>query len=130
MKNREIPPVIPGRIAVVGPCAAGKSELVMRLQALGYDAHQCAQEHSYVPDMWRRLTRPEVLIYLDASLPVIVARRKGGYNADYLTEQRRRLAHARAHCDIYVQTDLLDLEDVLRTVLVALAQRGIRPSAR
>lgn len=130
MKNREIPPVIPGRIAVVGPCAAGKSELVMRLQALGYDAHQCAQEHSYVPDMWRRLTRPEVLIYLDASLPVIVARRKGGYNADYLTEQRRRLAHARAHCDIYVQTDLLDLEDVLRTVLVALAQRGIRPSTR
>jgi hypothetical protein len=128
MRDRPLPDAVPGRIAVVGPCASGKSELVARLQALGYEARHCAQEHSYVPDMWQRLSRPQVLVYLDASLQSIAQRRRIDYDAAYLEEQRRRLAHARAHCHIYVDTDLLNLRGVLAAVLRGLRERDIRPA--
>ena len=119
---------ISGRVAVVGPCAAGKSVLVKRLQRLGYDARHSAQEHSYVPNMWQRLTRPEVLVYLDASTEVIQTRREIRYGTQYLVRQRERLAHARAHCDIYVNTDSLTEEQVFATVVQGLAERGLLPS--
>jgi len=109
---------IPGRIAVVGPCASGKTVLAERLRALGYDARQCAQEHSYVPDMWQRISRPQVLIYLDASLPTI-ARRQGrsDWTPARLAEQHHRLRHARQHCHLYLPTDGLSEEEVLEQVL-------------
>ncbi len=53
------------RVTLVGPCASGKSVLARALQDRGYDARQCSQEHSYVPDMWRRIGKPDVQIYLD-----------------------------------------------------------------
>ena len=40
------------RIAVVGPCASGKSTFAKALKAAGYEARHPAQEHSYVPNMW------------------------------------------------------------------------------
>ena len=43
-------------MVIVGPDAAGKSTLVARLTALGYNARCCAQDHSYVPDMWHGLS--------------------------------------------------------------------------
>ncbi len=55
------------RVAVVGPCASGKSTLVSALRAAGYEARHPAQEHSFVKDMWQRLVDPDVLIYLDLS---------------------------------------------------------------
>ncbi|MFH1086922.1 MAG: hypothetical protein V1772_14330 [Chloroflexota bacterium] len=122
------PQPVPGRIAVVGVCAAGKSALVSQLCSLGYDARSCAQEHSYVPDMWRRLSRPQVLIYLDASLEVARQRRHVAYEERYLHGQRTRLAHARAHCHIYVNSDALDEPEVLRQVLEALRALGHGPS--
>jgi len=118
---------VPGRVAVVGPCASGKSVLVARLEAAGYDAWQPAQEHSYVPDMWRRLTRPEVLIYLDVSLPELLARRRTNFTQAYLEEQRRRLRHAREHCDLYLPTDDLSEEGVFSRVVSVLDSRGIAP---
>jgi len=114
------PPPIPGRIGVVGPCAAGKSTLVRGLEALGYDVRHCAQEHSHVPDMWRRLTRPEVLVYLDASLSTIRRRRAKSFRQAYLDEEHRRLYYARLKCTIYVYTDDLSREQVLERVLSAL----------
>ena len=114
------PPPIEGRIAVVGVCASGKSVLVDKLRALGYDARQCAQEHSFAPDMWQRLSRPQVLIYLDASLPAIRRRRHIDYGEGYLREQRHRLAHARHHCTLYVNTDALSEKEVLAKVTAAL----------
>ncbi len=107
------------RIKVVGPCACGKSVLAANLRRLGYDAHSAAQDHSFVPDMWRRINPPDVLIYLDVSLET--AQRRGrtgaGWDQEYLDEQHERLRHARTHCDLYLSTDGLTHEEVLSRVL-------------
>ncbi|MBI4791041.1 MAG: hypothetical protein HY782_28760 [Chloroflexi bacterium] len=108
------------RIAIVGPCAAGKTTLARELNALGYDAHDCAQEHSHVQTMWQRVTRPDTLIYLDASLPTICARLRVNWEEGYLDEMNRRLTHARAHADSYLDTDPLTREQVLDRVLTFL----------
>ena len=121
------PGPIKGRIAVVGACASGKSVLVSRLCALGYDARQCAQEHSYVGDMWQRLSRPEVLVYLHVSHSVLRRRRRVDFNEDYLQEQLRRLEHSRRHCDVYVDTDDSGEDEVLAKVIAELDDLGLRP---
>ena len=119
---------VAGRVAVVGVCASGKSMLVNKLRALGYDARHVAQEHSYVPDMWQRLTRPQVLVYLDASLATVRRRRDISFPATLFQEQKRRLRHARCHCQIYVPTDELAEDQVLDLVLVALEYNGVKLS--
>ena len=115
-------------IGLVGPCAAGKSTLAQRLKALGYEVRQIAQEHSYVPDMWRRISNPDVLIYLDVSFPVSMARRPMPWDEADFEEQKRRLEHARAHADLIVQTDRLTPEEVLTQVLDYLRHLGLSPS--
>ena len=77
-------------IGVVGPCAAGKTTLIAALKQSGYKARHIAQEHSYVQDMWQRLTRPNLLIFLDASYPVTCRRRKLDWTeAVYAVQQGR-----------------------------------------
>lgn len=120
-----LPPRVEGRIAVVGICASGKSTLVDQLQGAGYDARSCAQEHSHVPDMWRRLSRPQALIYLDASLAMIRQRNDVRYEEAYIQRQRKRLGHARAHCDLYIQTDELSPEEVFSEACRGLERLGI-----
>lgn len=93
------------RVAVVGACAAGKSTLVAALREAGYDAQHVAQEHSYVPDMWKRVSRPDVLVYLDVDYESIRERRpRMRFRQDDLAEQKQRLEHARQHSDLYVDT--------------------------
>ena len=123
-----LPDPVRGRIAVVGPCASGKTALVERLCARGYEARQCAQEHSYVADMWQRLSRPQVLVYLDVSLEIASVRRGVTYVRGFWQEQGQRLAHARQHSDIYVQTDCLSEEEAFATTIEALAALGIEPA--
>jgi len=107
-------------IAIVGPCGAGKSTLALQLEQHGLRAHQIAQEHSFVPDMWKRLTSPDLLIYLDASYDACQRRKQLNWNeADY-AEQLRRLQHAREHCDIYLDTSQLMPDEVTKKVLQAL----------
>ncbi len=109
-------------VAVVGVCAAGKTTLVMGLRARGWNARQVAQEHSYVPHMWQRITRPDVLVYLDAQLETIRRRRHDpDFPAAILEEERHRLRHARQHCDIYLATDDLSPAEVLAHVVARLA---------
>jgi len=106
------------RIAIVGPCAAGKSTLVTRLHNLGFDARHCAQEHSYVPDMWQRISRPRWLVYLDVSFSTITRRRLPiHFRPQELVEQKRRLAHAKQNCDLYIPTDDLTPDEILKLVL-------------
>jgi cytidylate kinase len=124
-EKRQPPPRL---IGVVGPCAAGKSTLIQHLTARGYNARHIAQEHSYVPDMWQRLTAPQVLIFLDVSYPVACARRKLDWTEEDWREQQRRLRHARQHADLYVDTDRLDIQDVLQTVLGFLEVSFLPPS--
>lgn len=108
-------------IVVAGPCGAGKSTLVQGLKAKGYHAHTVAQEHSISPTMWQ-LTKPEVLIYLDASLEVIKQRRQVAWGEARLQEQRHRLRHARTNCDLYINTDQLTAEEVLNIALKFLEE--------
>ena len=103
-------------IGVVGPCAAGKTTLIAQLDALGYRTRHIAQEHSFVKDMWQRLSNPDVLIYLDASYPVSLKRRNLNWSQSEHSEQERRLRHAREHAELFIQTDDLTPEDVLNTV--------------
>jgi hypothetical protein len=111
-------------IGVVGPCAAGKSTLIEGLERRGYLCRHIAQEHSFVPDMWRRLTNPDLLIFLQASYPVTCTRRNLNWSeADY-KEQQRRLAHACQHADLYLDSDKLSIEQVLEAALLFLAQRA------
>lgn len=105
------------RIAVVGPCAAGKSTLAEALRAAGYDVHQPAQEHSYVPEMWQRLTKPDLLIYLDVGYNQARERRPHNIDRQQLEIQNQRLAHARRHCHFYLDTSNLTPAQVEERVL-------------
>jgi len=113
-----------GGIAIVGPCASGKTTLARGLQVLGYPARQIAQEHSYVPDMWQRLSRPDVLIFLDASYEICTARKQLNWTRAEYAEQHRRLAHAREECHIYIHSDGLTIEQALEATLQALGKHN------
>jgi UDP-N-acetylmuramate-alanine ligase len=110
------------RVVLVGICGSGKTVLAQALRRLGYEVRECGQEHSEVPYMWQVMSRPDVLIYLDASEEVIHERGQRHYLEEYVQEQRRRLAHARAHCDLYVMTDDLTEPQVLELVADFLAR--------
>jgi shikimate kinase len=104
------------RIVLVGVCGSGKTALAQGLRKLGYEVRECGQEHSEVPYMWQVISRPDVLIYLDASEEVVYRRGQRHYVTGCVEEQRRRLAHARAHCDLYIMTDDLTESQVLDKV--------------
>ncbi len=67
--------------------------------------------------MWQRITNPDILIFLDASFPVSTARRKLSWQEKDHEEQYRRLAHARQHANLVIDTDLLTPGQVLQKVL-------------
>ena len=104
-------------IGVVGLCGAGKSSLVVGLKAKGFLVRHIAQEHSYVPDMWKRLTNPDLLIYLDVSYENTIQRRKLDWTYDEYAEQLRRLYHAHQYADLNIDTNSLNIEEVLNIAL-------------
>ncbi|MDX1686944.1 MAG: hypothetical protein R3248_03085 [Candidatus Promineifilaceae bacterium] len=113
----------PLRVAVVGPCVSGKSEVVAALRAAGYDARHVVQEHSYAPRMWQQISRPDVLVFLDVDYQAARARRPTiTWGPERLEEQAGRLAHARDHCDLYVDTSPLSVEEVQNRVLSFLRE--------
>ena len=112
-------------IGVVGPCGAGKTTLIEALDSLGYTTRHIAQEHSYVKDMWQRISNPDVLIFLQASFAVTSQRKGKTFHwneADY-EEQQRRLAHAREHANFLIDTDDLSAQEVLDQVLTFIKKR-------
>lgn len=120
-----LPPLIPGRITVVGVCGAGKSSLVAELCARGYDAHECLQEHSFLADMWRRVSRPQVLVMLHAARQTLLSRSYSYVSPALYQDQINKLAHACAHAQIYVNTDNLEIQSVGSLVLSYLALHHI-----
>lgn len=104
-------------IGIVGPCSAGKSVLARQLRALGYTVREIRQEHSVTPTMWKRITNPDILIYLDVSIDV-AARREGldTPSSWWIEEREFRLAHARQHCDFYLDTSELAPQEILAQV--------------
>jgi cytidylate kinase len=107
-------------IAVVGPCAAGKSTLVEGLVRHGFHARQIAQEHSYVPRMWQVITKPDILLYVDAGFETCTARKQLNWSQKDYDRQVERLAHARQHSDIYLDTEGITAQEALERALEAL----------
>jgi hypothetical protein len=105
---------------VVGPCAAGKSTLIASLRQNGYVVKHIAQEHSYVKDMWKRLTNPDILIYLNVSYPTSCIRRKMDWTEGEYLEEVFRLRQARQEADFYLDTDELTIEEVFQQVMAFL----------
>ena len=113
------------RIGLVGPCGAGKTTLTRRLRARGIrgiEVRQIAQEHSYTPDMWQRLSKPDVLIFLEVSYPETLARKPFRWSQSEYQEQLRRLRHAYEHADLRINTDDLTPDEVLEAVLAFLRE--------
>jgi deoxyadenosine/deoxycytidine kinase len=104
-------------IGIVGVCGAGKTTLKNGLEQRGYACRHIAQEHSYVPNMWELVTHPDVLIYLEATFPVCTRRRKLNWSVADYAEQLRRLAHARRHADLLIETDNLTPDQVMEKAL-------------
>lgn len=101
-------------IGIVGPCSSGKTTLIQGLKANGFTARHIAQEHSYVPDMWQRITHPDLLIFLDVSFEISQKRRVLDWRENDFLEQQKRLVHARQHADLVIFTDHLSVEAVLK----------------
>lgn len=104
-------------IGVVGPCKAGKSTLKKELVRLGYQCRHIAQEHSYVPEMWKILTNPDVLIYLDVGYQTTIDRGLKNWSEDEYQTQLERLSHARENADLIIKTDNLTVEELVKRVL-------------
>ena len=84
-------------------------------------ARQIAQEHSYVKDMWLRVTDPAVLIFLDVSFEESIRRRPQTVTEQEHRTQHERLQHAREHADLYLHTDKLTIAEVRSQALNFLA---------
>ena len=113
-------------VVVVGPCGSGKSTLVRRLIAHGYDARVVAQEHSAAPELWRHGGTPAALIMLEAERGTI-SRRRGDFPGWLLAQQYERLASARAHATLVLQTDHATPDEVAARVIASLRRIGVRP---
>ena len=113
-------------VGVVGPCAAGKSVLVHALRARGTNAREVAQEHSYIPDMWLRITAPDLLVFLDVSLKESQRRRPTDITEAAWAELGHRLDHARRNADLLIDTDGLTPEEILERAVLFLESPAAR----
>jgi len=111
-------------VGIVGPCGSGKSTLANILILNGINCRHIAQEHSYVPVMWKRITNPDVLVYLQVSyLNTIIRRNLNWTEAEY-NEQLFRLRHAEDHADIVINTNQFSPDQVFNKVITYLLQAG------
>ena len=114
-------------IKVVGASGSGKSTLVSKLRQAGYNARPVSQEHSSIPDLWQQFDRPAVLIFLDVDLESQRRRRPDvTWTDEALHLERQRLAHARDHADLKINTSALSPERVLGLVVAYLRHARIR----
>jgi len=104
-------------VGIVGPCGSGKTTLTHSLEQHQIQVRHIAQEHSYVPDMWQRISHPNLLIYLEVSFENATKRRKLNWTIPEYEEQLHRLRHAREHADLVLKTDQISPDEVLHAVL-------------
>jgi deoxyadenosine/deoxycytidine kinase len=112
-------------VGIVGPCASGKSTLYHRLSKKGINARHIAQEHSYVPAMWKIITQPDILIFLNVSYLMTIQRSNLDWTILEFQEQLYRLRHANEHADLHIDTDNLSPESIEKLVLFLLIQKGL-----
>ena len=104
------------KIAIVGVCASGKTTLVAGLKAAGYGAYNVAQEHSCIHNFWAK-HHPDLLVMIDVTMPAIHKRRVVYWDENRLATQHKRLADARAHANLYIQTDNFTADQVREQVI-------------
>lgn len=107
------------KVAVVGGCASGKSTISARLRDLGYDAYVVGQEHSDIPDLWRRQS-PDRVIFLETSLDAVRERRGRSWPEWLFHRQRERLEPARAGADVIVNTERASVQDSIEAILTTI----------
>jgi len=107
-------------IGIVGPCKSGKTTLSNGLSKLGFNAKGIAQEHSFSPQMWRKITNPDILIYLDVNYENTLKRSDLNWTPADLEEQIKRLLHAFAGADLYIETSDLTIPEVLSKAVTFL----------
>ncbi len=107
----------PPLIGIVGPCASGKSTLIKLLTDQGYHCRHIAQEHSYVQDMWKRLSNPDILVYLDVTYETTLRRKKLNWTQTDFQIQLDRLKNARQFADIFITTDSLSPTELAEIVI-------------
>jgi hypothetical protein len=113
-------------IKVVGLSASGKSTLVALLRQCGYHARPVSQEHSHVATLWRQFDLPRVLIYLETTLAAQQQRRPDvTWTQEELLVEQERLAHARDHADLRIDTTELKTNEVAQIALTFLESRKI-----
>ncbi len=105
------------KIGLVGVCGSGKTTLTNALKTDDFNVRQIAQEHSFVPDMWERLSNPDVLIFLEASYPVTEQRKPFKWSEEEYQQQLHRLRHAFEKADLHINTDDLTPEEVQNIVI-------------
>ena len=104
-------------IGVVGVCASGKSTLISGLTREGFRCRHIAQEHSYVSDMWRLLTKPDILIFLEVSYEKTLERKPLNWTYEEYEIQLQRLQHAFEQADIHINTNPLTPAELVTTAL-------------
>lgn len=110
------------RIAVVGACGSGKTTIVDQLRDRGYDAYVVSQEHSIIGDLWNH-REPAVLVFLDVDLETVRARRNKEWPRWMYDLQQNRLAGARAHATVTIDTGDHTIEETVN-LIVRSVQRG------
>ena len=93
------------KIGLTGPCGSGKTTLKNILNEYGYTAVHIAQEHSYVQDMWKKITDPDLLVYLKVSFEETKSRKGYKWTEAEYESQIHRLKHARQNADLVIDTD-------------------------
>lgn len=109
------------RIIVVGHCASGKTTITQRLQALGLNARATGQEHSAIPDLWRR-SNPDVLIALWVDLGTIRERRGASWSEAIYLAQRERLAPAYAAANLIFNATRMNPDEIEARIVAWLQQ--------
>lgn len=110
-------------IGLVGPCKSGKTLLKRGLIRKGYQVKHIAQEHSYVKQMWKKIAKPDILVFLEVSFKETLNRSTLSWSKNEYAQQIIRLAHAYEHADLIINTDVLTPQQVLDTVLNFLEGR-------
>lgn len=105
-------------IGLVGPCAAGKTTIANLLKNNGFrNVRQIAQEHSFVQNMWKKISNPDILIFLDVTYDNSFKRRPQNWTIKDYNNQVQRLTNARENADLYVDTNNLTINQVFDLIL-------------
>lgn len=115
------------RVAVLGTCASGKSTVVGELRRRGHDAYVVSQEHSIVRGLWHH-ANPDFVVLLEAEYGTICQRRGREWPRWLYDLQRERLAEAKKHADVIVDTSKESVEQTIADILSAMSSIG--PDAR